>query len=341
MASIRQIAKAAKTSSATVSRVLNNDASFSVSPETAAKVRQAAAELGYIKPAQNSRGLQIITTQSQAMELNDPYFRQLRLAIEDQARRQAMKIAPTIRYDGSQREVSLASLATFGGLIVIGGFSQAAIQAFRDVNANLVVIDDPYVPANVDGVYSDLRGYTAQLLTRWYAQHQAPIAYIGGQRTVYGLNGETQTDDQELRYLGYCDAAKQNAQPAITSLAGWSPANGEQQATWYLNLNPRPQAVMLGADPLAIGFIRGLAAAGLPLSDYPEMLSFDDSEMAGFTTPSLSSVQLPVDWFGKNAVRLLAERTDGRQNVVHMMIQPRLILRESLPKLAEISKLIE
>lgn len=331
MASIRQIAKAAKTSSATVSRVLNNDASFSVSPETAAKVRQVAADLGYIKPQQNSRGLQIITTQSQAMELNDPYFRKLRLAIEDQARKQAMKIAPTLRFDGSQRDISLTSLADFGGLIVIGGFSAAAIQAFREVNANLVVIDDPYVSADVDGVYCDMRAYTAQLLTRWYAQHNGPIAYIGGHRNVYGLNGEIVTDDQELRYLGYCDAAKNNAEPIIASLDGWSPASGEQQAAWYLKLDPRPQAVMLGADPLAIGFIRGLAAAGLALADYPEMVSFDDSEMAEFTTPSLSTVQLPVAWFGKNAVRLLAERDEGRENAVHMIIQPRLILRESLP----------
>lgn len=333
MASIRQIAKAAKTSSATVSRVLNNDASFSVSPETAAKVRQVAADLGYIKPQQNSRGLQIITTQSQAMELNDPYFRKLRLAIEDQARKQAMKIAPTLRFDGSQRDISLASLADFGGLIVIGGFSPAAIQAFRDVNSNLVVIDDPYVSADVDGVYCDMRAYTTRLLTRWYAQHNGPIAYIGGHRNVYGLNGEIVTDDQELRYLGYCDAAKHNAEPIIASLDDWSPASGEQQAAWYLKLEPRPKAVMLGADPLAIGFIRGLAAAGLPLSEYPELVSFDDSEMAGFTTPSLSSVQLPVSWFGKNAVRLLAERDEGRENAVHMIIQPRLILRESLPAL--------
>ena len=328
--SIREVAKAAGTSSATVSRVLNHDASFSVSSETATRVWTTAERLGYLKPSPLSQTIQIVTTQTHAMEINDPYFRAIRLALEGQVTQQQLKIGTTIRINQQTSLPSLQPLAKCGGVIVIGGFTQQALQKLAALNHNLVVIDDPYLPPMLDGVYADLFGFTQRLVTQLYQHFLGPIAFVGGRRAVTELNGKQVVDDQEVRYQAYLQATKAAKQPALAYLEGWAAQSGEAAAAWFLQQKSRPKVVVVASDPLAIGFIHRLFGQLTP-QEFPKVVSFDDSEMAAYTTPSLSSVKIPVTLFGINAIRLLSEKMAGtREFATRVVLEPKLIYRDSL-----------
>jgi LacI family transcriptional regulator len=335
MASIRQVAKEAGTSPATVSRVLNHDSSFSVSPETAARVHAAAAALGYAKPQQFTQTVQIVTTQTHAMELTDPYFRILRLAIEDEAKQRRLQLAPTVRITaGVTSGEELRDVTAASGVILIGGFTTATMRQLQTRNPNIVVISDPFVPTDMDGVYADLDGFTQRLLQQVYAKRPGNVAFIGGRHSASELDGKQVVDDQEVRYQGYLVATKRAGRTAVARIGDWTPEAGFAAADWYLNLPDKPAVVLAASDPLAIGFVRGLMAAQVPKDQFPEIVSFDDSEMASFTTPTLSSVSIPVQLFGENAVRMLAERIGGtRDYASHVLLEPRLVYRESFPEL--------
>lgn len=331
LTSIREVATAAGTSSATVSRVLNHDQSFSVSRETAARVWATAERLGYIKSKQNLQTLQIVTTQTRAMEVNDPYFRMIRLALEEQAVQWQMQIASTIRINQQEKNIpDVTVLKERGGVVVIGGFTQQAITALAQVNQNLVVIDNPYLPAGIDGVYADLFGFTKQLMTQLYQHFTGTIAFIGGPLAATQLDGTQVVNQQEVRYQAYLQVTQAAQRPVSAQLTGWTAKTGTAAVDWFLKQKPRPQVVVVASDPIAIGFIHGLTAH-LALKDFPKIVSFDDSEMAAYTTPSLSSIQIPTHLFGRTALQLLMERLNGERDfAARVILEPKLSYRDSL-----------
>src|SRR5699024_9363661 len=127
MASIQEIAKLAGVSKATVSRILNEDTSFSVSEATRNRVWQIANKLQYklsdVAVRENSEKLHLalVSAVSVEQELSDSYFQQIKLGLTQQASLWGMKIANAIRLPTSadiqwERTSSFARIgSTLGG----------------------------------------------------------------------------------------------------------------------------------------------------------------------------------------------------------------------------------
>jgi len=105
MASIRDIARQAEVSPGTVSRVLNNDPTLSVAKETRTRIHQIAQALQYEKVTRKNKRIQIITYASREKEMSDPYYREIRLAIEAEVKRLNLSLKHTIRIDGQQDHI--------------------------------------------------------------------------------------------------------------------------------------------------------------------------------------------------------------------------------------------
>ncbi|KRM71656.1 LacI family DNA-binding transcriptional regulator [Lacticaseibacillus brantae] len=333
MVSIRQIATEAGVSPATVSRVLNDDPTFSVSDQTRQLVQNTAERLAYIKPERFTKTVQVVSSQSRAMEVIDPYFRTMRLAIEEEAKKRAIHLTPTIRIFNQRTKPDLGSLSDVGGLLVIGGFTPEALAELQAANQNIVAVDDATIPASMDGVYIDLFAYTKKLVDQVYAHTEGSVAYIGGKRAMRNLDGTEVIDDSESRYQAYKTSTKEHHRLLQAKLGPWTSEFGESQADWYLKLRNQPDAILFANDPLAIGFIRGLMQANISPRDFPHMLSFDDTDMTRYTTPTLSSIEIPLQLFGENAIRLLSERISGkRTHASRVILEPSITFRESFPE---------
>lgn len=97
-----------------------------------------------------------------------------------------------------------------------------------------------------------------------------------------------------------------------------------------LKLDPRPTAIFVCNDLMAIGALRAAHEASLWIPDALSIVGFDDIELASFTSPPLSTVAQPTRRIGMLAVDLLLELISGRRHEPRQVLfQPELRVRKS------------
>jgi LacI family transcriptional regulator len=96
----------------------------------------------------------------------------------------------------------------------------------------------------------------------------------------------------------------------------WWPKPARDALGHALADRPAPQAVICLSDRLAFGAYQAAYEAGLRIPDQLSIVSFDDSELAGWLRPELTSIALPHDELGRRAVRLLLAADRGTRTVL-------------------------
>lgn len=203
MASIRDIAREANVSPGTVSRVLNNDPTISVAQNTRERIMSIAEKLRYEKVTRTNKSIQLITYASKEREMSDPYYREIRLAIESEVKRLKLSLKKTIRIDGTTQALDEQKIAKAGALIVIGNFSVEALEQLYAINPNLVVINNPQTPQYIDAVYSNIEDAMQNLLSKIQNTGHTNIGYMGGLHTTRDLTGNATMNDNDPRYKIY------------------------------------------------------------------------------------------------------------------------------------------
>ncbi|QAY66853.1 substrate-binding domain-containing protein [Paenibacillus protaetiae] len=118
-------------------------------------------------------------------------------------------------------------------------------------------------------------------------------------------------------------------EPELLQTGDWGPDGGYRLMQRLLQQANPPTACFAGSDPMAIGALRALHEAGVPVPDGMALAGFDDIELAAFAQPSLTTVKVYAEQLGRTAVQLLAERLEGREAAMHVMLDPVLVVRES------------
>lgn len=160
MASIQEIAKLAGVSKATVSRILNEDTSFSVSEATRNRVWQIANKLQYklsdvaVRDNSEKLHLALVSAVSVEQELSDSYFQQIKLGLTQQASLWGMKIANEIRLPTNDN-VQWERLSIYGAVLVVGVLTEDLLAKIYHYNQNVVIIDDYRDFENYDVVHND------------------------------------------------------------------------------------------------------------------------------------------------------------------------------------------
>ena len=126
MATLKDIAQLADVSIATVSRILNDDPTLSVPPQTRENVLEAAKKLQYHKKKKNDPNIHICLIQwySLQQEIHDPYYLTLRHGVEDYCAKNGI-ILRRIFKDDVHIEKSLKGI---DGIICLGKFSKKHIM---------------------------------------------------------------------------------------------------------------------------------------------------------------------------------------------------------------------
>ena len=132
MATIKDIAKQANVSTATVSRILNNDPTLSVSAPTRKKVLDTVKELNY-KPLRKKSTKPKDQTKIQKIgliflndELVDPYFQSIRVGVETTCSAYNLSVVSTLMV--GKNEITSANVSNLDGLIVIGDIDTEEIM---------------------------------------------------------------------------------------------------------------------------------------------------------------------------------------------------------------------
>jgi LacI family transcriptional regulator len=328
MVTIKDVARAAGVSVATVSRVYNG--SDLVREQTTARVREVAQRLGY-SPHGAARSLITSRTNTLGVLLPDLYgefFSEVIRGIDQTARRHRYHLLVSSSH-AARPEIEAALRSMRGrvdGLVVMWPDMDSE-TAVRNLPAGfpLVLLNSPVDAesfdviriANFDGAYAMVR-------------HLVDL----GHRRIAIIRGVAGNFDSEERVRGY-HAALADAglsAPAEYDVSGdFNETAAFHATTELLRADPRPTAIFAANDAMAIGAISALREAGLRVPDDVAVGGFDDIPMARYLDPPLSSVHVDISALGELAtLRLISALQDKEHHQRREDVLPTtLVLRRS------------
>ena len=337
MATIKEIAKHTGFSQATVSRILNDDPSFSVKESTRQKVLSASLELGYESVSQYQRiviprDIAILNNVVPDKGLQDAYFDELREVLTAQAKGQRMNA--TI-YD------NVDDLITHGGEyagFISMGPEVLPIETLHRLHRALphgVFIDINPAPNLFDSVQPDLEQIMLDALDALKADGCRRIGFIGGAGTMMGEHLYPE-DVRRFAFHNWSTRLELNTEGLIYADGPFTVANGRGQGERLLrdHADNLPDAVIVAADTLAVGLLQAFAAKGILVPRDVKMISINNQEVSKYTSPTLSTYDIDKGELTRAAVLMLAESLVSRRGVrQHTFISSHLVVRDSfIPK---------
>lgn len=312
MASIRDIARMAGVSPASVSRILNNDPTFHINEAARGRVIEIAKKLNYTKsdkkrsPKKPDSALSValIMRYDNTREINDPYFLNMHKGINAEAKKWHLRVEQPFKLDDHDKNWN--ALANYGAAIIEGEMTPAAIQQIQNINPNVIFID---ANTNIYGcniVRNDFTEATIHILDLLYNMGHRNIAYIGGKSSVINLDGKVALTKNDLREESYIAWMKMHNLDKYchSFIANWSANDALKAANQLLQLKDRPTAVIVASDPMALGVYKAFNDAKINIPNDISVASFDDVEINRFLSPTLSSVYMDTEEMGKTAIRL-------------------------------------
>lgn len=328
MVTIKDVARRAGVSVATVSRVLNK--SGPVSPEAAQRIREAADALHYV-PHGGARSLITSKTSTIGVLLPDLYggfFSELIRGIDQTAQQHGYHLLISGSHN-RKAEMEAAMRAMRGrtdGLIAMSPHFDAATLV-QNLPPSLPVIllscqawgEDHQVIAidNAGGAEAMVR-------------HLAAL----GHRRIAMVMGEEGHFDTGERLQGYRRALVEagiTPDAAYEVQGDFSEASGHRAVQELLALPERPTAIFCANDSMAIGGLCAVLDAGLRVPADITVVGFDDIPLAKYLSPPLSSVHVPIFEMGERAAtRLIAALTgEPVSERRHERLPTRLVVRSS------------
>jgi LacI family transcriptional regulator len=301
-ATIKDVAREAKVSVASVSRALNGG--HGVTAETSRRIHEAALRLHYV-PHAAARMLITRRTNTVGALLPDLYgefFSELIRGIDLAARARGLHLLVSSSHDGAE-DAATALRAMQGrvdGMLILSNHVDAAFlrsnlpASVPAVLLNSAVTGSPHAVLNIDnygGAYAMVR-------------HLLEAGHAG----VTFIAGPTDSFDAQQRELGYRAAmAKYAPHASLDVVTGdFSEEAGYRAGRQLLARMPRPRAVFAANDMMAVGCLYAFKEAGVDVPRDIALAGFDDIPIARYVTPSLSTVRVRIADLGHSALEQLA-----------------------------------
>lgn len=288
--SMREIAKLAGVSSATVSRVING--STLVTEETAQRIRKIIQDLNFVP---NNSAIHLKNGKSQIYgiiipDLTNPFFTELVKIFEGLlvANEQEMLVANTDFHPTStQRSVRRMLLRRVDGVAILTSELEAASLESLVQNRIPVVTTDHYRTANgLSDIVVDFKSGMAQMVAHLKSLGHKQVGFIGG-------TGGLATS--RARRESFLDAV---VKQGLSSREGWIldgnfRIDGGVEAMNRILAEPEiPTAVMTANDLTAIGALRAARQKGLRIPEDISIAGCDDIEMSDIVYPPLTTLRI-------------------------------------------------
>lgn len=323
MASIREVAKLANVSPATVSRVMNGTAR--VDDEKRERVLKAIKETGFV-PNEVARSLFRKSAKTIGLvipSIENPFFTQLASAIEKEADANGYRVILYTTHGDFEKEKS-------------------ALQMLSSMNADGIIlarIDEkllPYVEAtNIPVVITDSLFLGGKDITYVYSDH-----YQGGRlatehliecgcRKIVCIKGVQTIASANARYRGYHDVCKEHGIEERTINCDYAFLNGLRAAEELLDKYPDVDGIVATNDMVAISIYKVLQKHNISVPDQVQLIGYDDIEIASIMTPELTTIRQGVKTIGKKAAELIIFDSNKETDENNYIFPVQLIARET------------
>jgi LacI family transcriptional regulator len=306
---LADVARRARVSPATASRVINGSAKH-VADELKARVLKAVDDLHYVP---NAHAQSLARSQRSAVgvivhDVSDPYFAEITRGLQRVAIDHGRLLVICNSYRDPARELEYVELlrAQQVAAIVLAGSGYHDPPFTRELNHKLAayqqagghiavigrheLVGDAVVPANEDGAY--------QIGAHVFGLGHRQVGVLAGPKVL------TTTTD---RLAGLRRAARESGRvlaPKRLRFTDFSRDGGEAAAAELLDAEPSLTAVIALNDSMAIGAIALLRSRGLRVPEDVTVVGFDDMPVARDVTPALTTVRLPLVEMGVRAMSL-------------------------------------
>ncbi len=327
MATIKDIAQKAGVSIATVSRVLNYDATLSVSDETKKRIFEAAEDLSYKKKPvrkQETGKIALLQWYTEKEELEDLYYMSIRLGVENRCQQQGVLVSKY--FQNNYEDLKDDEIQ---GLIAIGKFSSKQVKELQAITKNIVFVDTSPDEERFDSVVIDFERATKKVLDHFIEKGHTQIGYIGG-REVFMDKTSTIEDSREVTFKSYL-GEKGQLNETFMYVGAFSVDNGYALMKKAIQEHGEqlPTAFFAGSDSIAVGVLRALLEEGIAVPERVNIIGVNDISISKYVFPSLSTVKVYTELMGETAVDTLLERIEGRKTAKKIMIATKLIIRNS------------
>jgi LacI family transcriptional regulator len=329
MATIKDIAKIAGVSIATVSRVLNYDTTLSVSDETKKRIFEAAEELSYKKkPTRKPETGKIALLQwyTEKEEMEDLYYMSIRLGVENRCR---FLDLPLVKYFHDNYHALKDDEVQ--GIIAIGKFSSYQVKELLAITANIVFVDYSPDEEQFDSIVVDFERATEKVLNYFLNKGHKQIGYIGGRETFKDQTSLI-VDQRERTFTRYLKEKGQLNEAFIYN-GTFSVNDGYRLMKQAMEEHGDnlPTAFFAGSDSIAIGALRALLEKGIHVPERVSIIGINDISVSKYVFPALSTIKVYTELMGETAVDTLLERIEmeGRKIAKKISIATELIIRNS------------
>ncbi len=308
--SMREVAKLAGVSSATVSRVVNG--SPSVTQETAARIRKVINDLNFVP---NHSAVYLKNGKSQIYgvivpDLTNPFFMELVKALEEllvENQRELLLANTDFHASRLQQSIQRMLLRRVDGVAFLGSELDAAPLESLVQNRIPVVTTDHYrTSVGVSDIEIDFAGGMVQIVQHLKELGHIQVGFIGGSE---GL--ETSRVRQES-FLSAVVKLGMSSRPEWIVKGDYKIGGGFAGMKAILGSPEHPTAVVTANDLTAIGALRAVRDSGLRVPDDISVAGCDDIEMADIVHPPLTTLQISRRDY---AQRILDALTSGEEDL--------------------------
>jgi DNA-binding LacI/PurR family transcriptional regulator len=325
---LADIARQARVSEATVSRVLNGKPG--VSDATRAAVLTALDVIGYERPTQlRSRKARMVGLV--VPELGNPIFPALAEVVAGALAQRGFNAVLCTR-TGSMSEAEYVEMLLerqVSGMIFAGG-QYAEADAPHDHYTRLKQLRLPVVLVNAAADHLDFPRVSTDDAVAM-EQAYAHLINLGHERI--GLILGPSDHVPSLRKLEAFERARAKASgtdvPAdLVERTRFSIEGGHAAGTRLIGRDVT--AIICASDPLALGAVRAARRAGLGVPDEISIVGYDDSPLMACTDPPLTTVRQPIEAIGRAAVELLVGQVEGAAVAPEeLFFEPEVVARGS------------
>jgi LacI family transcriptional regulator len=321
-ANIRDVARRAEVSVASVSRVLNG--AGPVTDGTRKKVMEAVEALRYV-PHSGARSLSTNRTQTVGVilpDLHGEFFSETIRGMDLAARERGFHLIVSSSHDDAD-EAAAAVRSMRGrvdGLILMSPHATVG-RAATDLTSGLPVVrlnDDAAEPDRPSIVIDNLGGSVAAV------EH---LIGLGRTRIVH-VSGPADNLEAEARLSGYLRAMADAGLDARVIEGDFDMASG-RRAGAELAAGRGVDAVFAGNDMMALGVMQVLQDAGLRCPQDVAVVGFDDVPLASLVRPGLTTLRIDIAGTGREALERLLGLIDGDADVGRRIVRPELVVRGS------------
>lgn len=330
MVTIKEIAQRSGYSPATVSRLLNNDQTLSVTQTTRNKILKVANQLGYWKDRKKpavAPTIALLFRMNNQEQLQDSYFASLKDALLKTIEDAGMQVK-VFQYV----EELIDQAEEFQGFLCVGD-DNVELNVFKRLHRLLpagVFVDTDPLPHLFDSVQPNLSMTVRDALEQFADAGYQRIAFIGGIGPQIGKRPR-QRDSRETAFRVVAEELEFK-QADVFSSGSFSVLNGRQlgEAAIKQYGDQLPEGFLIASDTLSVGVLQAFNDAGVIVPRDTSIISINNSDIAEYVSPPLSTYNINQKMISRMALNILRDAIANPERPhVHALVDTNLIMRES------------